>query len=1130
MRLVFVSSTFKDMQFERDYLKSKVAPRLDAFLSAYGDRIHFGDLRWGVNTTELGEEESNKKVLKICLDEIDSCKPYMIVFIGERYGWIPPSELMDETIKSKDIKKVPSDISVTNLEIEYGAFLNPDNEGRILFYFRKPIDTSKMKDEDRKIYESESPLHKQKLEELKSRIKKSFPNYVREYEVQYDENSGLLAGFDPLMEQIYQDLERVLALDYEEENKLSDFEKTYRNAATHFEKYYEHAYINKNYFVLNEASEDDEYEYYFHSRFDDYPLLEIITGKEGSGRRTRLASKYFLACSKDKDSNNHFHIPYVVNLDELSSGQDTFAKYMFGFLNISNGEEEFSYDSLMELISDLENTYFTFYIMECDKATLDFLKMIEANVPELKNISFVITTSDISDDPYFYPFPFAYHKKIDEIRPLNKKDSREIINSVLKTKHKELSEIVIEKILEKENSSNPLYLSLIVERLMMLDHDDFAKIRKSGDGMVEINKYMINLINHLGNDLKSLAKDIIKELIERINKDMLIHFISTMTSSFRINVHAIEELFNRYNWPFNNMDLSLFVYSVPSLFTIDSHNKEYISFASDSFVEAAKELLKEYEVEDFKNILKEHLLEKIELENESYDYKTLSFIYEEQKDAISLADLLIKLFNKESEEIIDDETSSYKPFFIESTSTIFSVLIKLIKEKGGLSFALSFHVRLIEAAIDEKYQSTLSLYFMVFLKQLKPMIFEDKIRFNRHIFGVVYKTSELLEKVDDAKKTILYKIVAVLQSKIIEPYKYIPLLSEYYSEDKFNAVKELILSDEADDALVSMVEMEILNPIEESKNQVMVHVYNYLENDEISFDDLFDSLTDLINALTVPSEIYDAAFKYELDNSIDDFEESSYFVALVILMQAVCLLNDGDEERSSEYFEVALNTFAFTIQYDEDISMNTNVINYCVRLILDIFNKLEDKSENIIKLYDAMYYVTLNAFKKRIPQSQLFLEELEVVARLISDYEDNDAHKSRTSLIESDFVFYIHIFLDKYLKENESSEVMDHTIDSLIRFYYIFTSDELDNELYLFLYLYGIALLDENTNINSVIDLMAFKIAAVFVFSDRDFNDFSFMTYETLLYKLSDEENDYTSLKEDFFESINKYIDYLRNV
>ena len=131
MKLVFVSSTFKDMQFERDKLNTFVVPLINDNISQFGEQTYFGDLRWGVDTSNLTDIESSKKVLDVCLDEIDNCKPYMIVLIGERYGWIPAQELIKEATITKGIE-INNDISVTQLEIEYGALLNPDYEGRIL--------------------------------------------------------------------------------------------------------------------------------------------------------------------------------------------------------------------------------------------------------------------------------------------------------------------------------------------------------------------------------------------------------------------------------------------------------------------------------------------------------------------------------------------------------------------------------------------------------------------------------------------------------------------------------------------------------------------------------------------------------------------------------------------------------------------------------------------------------------------------------------------------------------------------------------------------------------------------------------------------------------------------------------
>ena len=66
MNTIFVSSTFKDMQFERDVLQKQVLPRLQEFAKSYGETVELCDLRWGINTTGLDEQESTSKILQIC--------------------------------------------------------------------------------------------------------------------------------------------------------------------------------------------------------------------------------------------------------------------------------------------------------------------------------------------------------------------------------------------------------------------------------------------------------------------------------------------------------------------------------------------------------------------------------------------------------------------------------------------------------------------------------------------------------------------------------------------------------------------------------------------------------------------------------------------------------------------------------------------------------------------------------------------------------------------------------------------------------------------------------------------------------------------------------------------------------
>src|ERR1051325_378318 len=80
---IFISSTFRDMHAEREYIIKYVFPELRTICRERGVEFTEIDLRWGVTA----EEAEQGKVLKICLDEIDLCRPYFIGILGERYGW-----------------------------------------------------------------------------------------------------------------------------------------------------------------------------------------------------------------------------------------------------------------------------------------------------------------------------------------------------------------------------------------------------------------------------------------------------------------------------------------------------------------------------------------------------------------------------------------------------------------------------------------------------------------------------------------------------------------------------------------------------------------------------------------------------------------------------------------------------------------------------------------------------------------------------------------------------------------------------------------------------------------------------------------------------------------------------------
>lgn len=92
---LFVSSTFDDMQAERDILHRDVFPEIRRISREIGFDFQPIDLRWGVSE-EAGRQN---RAMRICFREIARCKegglkPNFLVLLGERYGSRPLPEII----------------------------------------------------------------------------------------------------------------------------------------------------------------------------------------------------------------------------------------------------------------------------------------------------------------------------------------------------------------------------------------------------------------------------------------------------------------------------------------------------------------------------------------------------------------------------------------------------------------------------------------------------------------------------------------------------------------------------------------------------------------------------------------------------------------------------------------------------------------------------------------------------------------------------------------------------------------------------------------------------------------------------------------------------------------------------
>lgn len=215
-RPVFISSTFRDMHAERDYLRSHVFPQLEERLRGRHHYLEAIDLRLGVETASLAEQQSRElKVLKVCLSEIERSRPFLIVLLGDRYGWVPPAERIAGAADEAGFRTEPAGKSVTALEIEFGILKkDPAQRQRSLFYFRDPLPYERMPPEKRAEYSDEYSADPEvraghaRLLALKRRIAEDpeLKGRVRHYRAAWDGTLGVVRGLEAWGRQVVEEM------------------------------------------------------------------------------------------------------------------------------------------------------------------------------------------------------------------------------------------------------------------------------------------------------------------------------------------------------------------------------------------------------------------------------------------------------------------------------------------------------------------------------------------------------------------------------------------------------------------------------------------------------------------------------------------------------------------------------------------------------------------------------------------------------------------------------------------------------------------------------------------------------------------------------------------------------------
>ncbi|MCD4786010.1 MAG: DUF4062 domain-containing protein [Candidatus Eremiobacteraeota bacterium] len=456
---VFISSTFRDMHAERDYLVRFVFPRLREELLKR--RIHFMDidLRWGVT--------SDRDVVEVCHEVIYECMPRFLCMLGERYGSIPPEK----------------EESITADEIRCAILEHRDEMKYCFFYFRKPAATAEMVEEkpgdfreeptpeEIRLYgnagaQERADNRRRKLEELKSFIgEEGFEPYL--YPARWDDRQKRLVDLEKFGERVYADIMASVDDEFGPVIPEEPDEFTLENEAmeSFSAERVERFVLGNRKPILDEMIKFAE--------ANGEPNLYVATGKPGIGK-SALLGKFYMKYRDDHPGETI--IPHFVG----ASAGSTDLRRTLKRLCHEIGQAARIEGEIPEDIKELKQRFFDL-LREAGEGRkilliIDAVNQMDALynshdmrwIPDRIPPGVRIVVSSVEHPALDALMRRRKKPLVRKIEELGNEDSRAIIDKFLSRYGKKMELEQIDALMEKRESGNPLYLLTAMEELRTL--------------------------------------------------------------------------------------------------------------------------------------------------------------------------------------------------------------------------------------------------------------------------------------------------------------------------------------------------------------------------------------------------------------------------------------------------------------------------------------------------------------------------------------------------------------------------------------------------------------------------------------------------------------------------------------
>ena len=429
---IFISSTFSDMQSERDALIKKVFPRLSSVAEKRDVRIVPLDLRWGV-TEEMAKEG---KVIATCLNEIDHSRPFFIGLLGDRYGTCMTKREADtNTALLKEYpwlrKDMENGLSITEIEIQYGVLRNPETIDA--FFYLKESDGSY----------ADNP---EKLNRLKKELLENGRYRTETYSSVEELAAKVEKAFMTVLDRLFPD------------EPQSEMQKERRNQQA-FIRSKRVAYIPDR--KAHEALD---------AFIDGSGTCMVVAGESGIGKSTLIAN-WIAPMLQDSGYKVVFH---SVGNGNISSSYQSIVQLLceeirdlYGLttekdLQTTKDEGDGALESVFEEIAGKEPLLIVLDGIDQIEEEENAKQLLWLPIPPT-NVKFLFCTTE--SDSTMSVFRMR-HYPVHLLLPLSEPQRMELVNRYLKEYGKALSPQQAERIVKDPQNSNTLVLRIMLDELI----------------------------------------------------------------------------------------------------------------------------------------------------------------------------------------------------------------------------------------------------------------------------------------------------------------------------------------------------------------------------------------------------------------------------------------------------------------------------------------------------------------------------------------------------------------------------------------------------------------------------------------------------------------------------------------